>query len=176
MTTVEKNSREKERRGGVRNRGFFNVIWRPAVSQQLHQPAAHAFYRLFLWRYNIIWKIKNSPIQVVDYVGVLVFPHHQNLIDDQLFLGLLLQVHLLNGHLRRQKKKQLCASQQQNVWKALWKNRNKQNDVSPLGQLQCQWQCTQCQRLCKNTWKVKSVIHQWSVKKTHIKKKHRVVI
>lgn len=104
MTTVEKNSREKERRGGVRNRGFFNVIWRPAVSQQLHQPAAHAFYRLFLWRYNIIWKIKNSPIQVVDYVGVLVFPHHQNFIDDQLFLGLLLQVHLLNGHLRRQKK------------------------------------------------------------------------
>lgn len=49
-------------------------------------------------------KIKNSPIQVVDYVGVLVFPHHQNFIDDQLFLGLLLQVHLLNGHLRRQKK------------------------------------------------------------------------
>lgn len=42
------------------------------------------------------------PVQVVDYVGVFVFPHHQDLIDDQLFLGLLLQVHLLDSHLRKQ--------------------------------------------------------------------------
>lgn len=40
-----------------------------------------------------------SPVQVVDYVGVLVFPHHQDLVDDQLLLGLLLQVHLFNGDL-----------------------------------------------------------------------------
>lgn len=40
-----------------------------------------------------------SPVQVVDYVGVLVFPHDQDLVDDELLLGLLLQVHLFNGHL-----------------------------------------------------------------------------
>lgn len=44
----------------------------------------------------------NSPVQVVHYVGVFVFPHHQDLIDDQLFLGLLLQVHLLDGHLSKE--------------------------------------------------------------------------
>lgn len=45
---------------------------------------------------------KDSPVQVVDNVGVFVFPHHQDLIDDQLFLGLLLEVHLLDGHLRKE--------------------------------------------------------------------------
>lgn len=42
---------------------------------------------------------ENWPVQVVDYVGVFVFPHHQDLIDDQLLFGLLLQVHLLDGNL-----------------------------------------------------------------------------
>lgn len=46
---------------------------------------------------------KGSPVQVVDYVGVFVFPHHQDLVDDQLFLGLLLEVHLLDGHLKKLK-------------------------------------------------------------------------
>lgn len=41
-----------------------------------------------------------SPVQVVDYVGVFVFPHHQDLIDDELLLGLLLEIHLLDGHLK----------------------------------------------------------------------------
>lgn len=45
---------------------------------------------------------RESPVQVVHYVGVFVFPHHQDLIDDQLFLGLLLQVHLLDGNLRKE--------------------------------------------------------------------------
>lgn len=44
----------------------------------------------------------DSPVQVVHYVGVFVFPHHQDLVDDQLFLGLLLQVHLLDGNLRKE--------------------------------------------------------------------------
>ena len=39
------------------------------------------------------------PVQVVNNVGVLVFPHDQNLVYDQLLLRLLLQVHLLDGHL-----------------------------------------------------------------------------
>lgn len=41
-----------------------------------------------------------SPIQVVNYVWVLIFPHHENLIDDQFLLGLLLQVHLFNSNLK----------------------------------------------------------------------------
>lgn len=41
-----------------------------------------------------------SPVQVVDYVGVLVFPHDQDLVDDELLLGLLLEIHLLDGHLK----------------------------------------------------------------------------
>lgn len=44
----------------------------------------------------------DSPVQVVHYVGVFVFPHHQDLVDDQLFLGLLLQVHLLDGNLKKE--------------------------------------------------------------------------
>lgn len=43
---------------------------------------------------------KTSPVQVIHDIRVLVFPHDQNLIDDQLFLGLLLKVHLFDGHLR----------------------------------------------------------------------------
>lgn len=43
---------------------------------------------------------ETSPVQVIHDIGVLVFPHDQNLIDDQLFLGLLLKVHLFDGHLR----------------------------------------------------------------------------
>lgn len=43
------------------------------------------------------------PVQVVDDVRVLVFPHHQNLVDDEFLLGLLLQVHLLNGNLREKR-------------------------------------------------------------------------
>lgn len=42
-----------------------------------------------------------SPVQVVDYVWVLIFPHHENLIDDQFLLGLLLQVHLFNSNLKK---------------------------------------------------------------------------
>lgn len=44
-----------------------------------------------------------SPVQVVDYVWVLIFPHHKYLIDDQFFLGLLLQVHLFNSNLKKNK-------------------------------------------------------------------------
>lgn len=54
-----------------------------------------------IWVWTFFLLCENWPVQVVDYVGVFVFPHHQDLIDDQLFLGLLLQVHLLDGHLRR---------------------------------------------------------------------------
>lgn len=54
------------------------------------------FTYFYFFNYIII-----SPVQIINDVGVLVFPHHQNLIDDQLFLRLLLQIHLLDGHLRR---------------------------------------------------------------------------
>lgn len=40
------------------------------------------------------------PVQVVHDIWVLVFPHDQDLINNQLFLRLLLKVHLLNGHLK----------------------------------------------------------------------------
>ena len=36
--------------------------------------------------------------QVVDDIILLIFTHHDNLIDDELFFRLLLQIHLLNGH------------------------------------------------------------------------------
>lgn len=55
---------------------------------------------------------ENQPVQVVHYVGVFVFPHHQDLIDDQLFLGLLLQVHLFDGHLKTE---DVCGSD--DLWK-----------------------------------------------------------
>lgn len=42
------------------------------------------------------------PVQVINDVGILVFPHDQNLIDDELLLGLLLQIHLLDGHLKEE--------------------------------------------------------------------------
>lgn len=42
-----------------------------------------------------------SPVQVVNYVWVLIFPHDENLIDDQFLLGLLLQVHLFNSNLKK---------------------------------------------------------------------------
>lgn len=58
-----------------------------------------------IWAWTFFLLSENWPVQVVDYVGVFVFPHHQDLIDDQLFLGLLLQVHLLDGHLRRKNEK-----------------------------------------------------------------------
>ena len=41
---------------------------------------------------------------VVDYVGVLVFPHPQDLINDQLLLRLLLQIHLVYGRLRERER------------------------------------------------------------------------
>ena len=39
------------------------------------------------------------PVNKVDNVGVLHLLHDQDLIDDQLLLGLLLQVDLLDSHL-----------------------------------------------------------------------------
>ena len=38
-------------------------------------------------------------VEVVDDVWVLVFPHDKDLVDDELLLGLLWQVHGLDGHL-----------------------------------------------------------------------------
>lgn len=38
-------------------------------------------------------------VQVIDNIWVLILPHHKNLVDYQLFLRLLLQVHLLDGNL-----------------------------------------------------------------------------
>lgn len=39
------------------------------------------------------------PVHEVDNVGILQLLHHQDLVDDELFLRLLLQVNLLDGHL-----------------------------------------------------------------------------
>lgn len=44
------------------------------------------------------------PVYIVDNVGVFQLLHHQDLIDDQLFLGLLLEVNLFNGHLEIREK------------------------------------------------------------------------
>lgn len=41
------------------------------------------------------------PIYEVDNVGVLQLLHDQDLVDDQLFLWLLLQVDLFDGHLQK---------------------------------------------------------------------------
>ena len=38
-------------------------------------------------------------VEVVDNVWILVFPHDKDLIDDEFLLGLLRQVHGLDGHL-----------------------------------------------------------------------------
>ena len=38
-------------------------------------------------------------VKVVDDVRMLVLSHHQDLVDDELFLRLLRQVHLFYGHL-----------------------------------------------------------------------------
>lgn len=40
------------------------------------------------------------PVQVINDVGIFVFPHDQDLIDNELLLGLLLQIHLLDSHLK----------------------------------------------------------------------------
>ena len=39
-----------------------------------------------------------ETVHVIDDVLVLAIPHHQNLVDDQLFLRLLFQIHLLDRH------------------------------------------------------------------------------
>lgn len=39
------------------------------------------------------------PVQVVDDVGVFVFPHHKDFINNQFFFGLLLQIHLFDCNL-----------------------------------------------------------------------------
>lgn len=51
-------------------------------------------------RYSgICWYLVDEvAVQVVDDVVVLVLPHHEDLVDDELLLGLLAQVHLLDGH------------------------------------------------------------------------------
>lgn len=41
------------------------------------------------------------PVHEVDNVGIFQLLHHQDLVDDELFLRLLLQVDLLDGHLRQ---------------------------------------------------------------------------
>lgn len=49
---------------------------------------------------SLLLSLRFLPVQVINNVGILVFPHDQNLIDDELLFGLLLQIHLLDGHLR----------------------------------------------------------------------------
>lgn len=51
------------------------------------------------WPYSQIWN-RSAPVQVVDNVGVFIFPHDEDFIDDQLFLGLLLQIHLFDCNLQ----------------------------------------------------------------------------
>jgi len=43
--------------------------------------------------------VDQVAVKVVDDVGVLVITHHDDLVNDQLLLRLLRQVHLLDGHL-----------------------------------------------------------------------------
>lgn len=45
------------------------------------------------------------PVQVVDNVGVFVFPHYKDFIDNQFLFGLLLQIHLLDCNLQGRKSK-----------------------------------------------------------------------
>lgn len=40
------------------------------------------------------------PVQVVHNIWILVFPHNQDLIDNQFFLRLLLKIHLFYGDLK----------------------------------------------------------------------------
>lgn len=42
--------------------------------------------------------IDEVTVEVVDNVGILVFPHDKDLVDDEFLLGLLRQVHLFDGH------------------------------------------------------------------------------
>lgn len=51
-----------------------------------------------------ILKLKVVPVQVVDYIRVFVFPHHKDLVNNELFLWLLLQIHLFDCHLNKVKR------------------------------------------------------------------------
>jgi hypothetical protein len=46
-----------------------------------------------------------EAVNVIDNVGVTRLPHNEDLIDDQLLLGLLIKVHLLDGNLEKKAKR-----------------------------------------------------------------------
>lgn len=48
------------------------------------------------------------PVQEIDNIWVFQLLHHQDLIDDELLLGLLLEVNLFNGHLEINEKMEIC--------------------------------------------------------------------
>lgn len=55
-------------------------------------------------RQKFTLQLKALPVQIVHYIGVFVFPHHKNLINNEFFLWLLLQVHLFDGHLNTERR------------------------------------------------------------------------
>lgn len=68
--------------------------------------------------------LKVVPVQVVDYIGVFVFPHNENLVNNELFLWLLLQIHLFNGHLNRVKGREVSKGQE-----AMWRLSSDRNII-----------------------------------------------